>query len=256
MVVLPRARPGRACAAARHGGAVMGQHIIKMPDIGEGIAEVEIVEWHVNVGDAVVEDQVLADVMTDKASVEIPSPVAGTVVSLGGNVGDIKAVGSELIVIDTEGAGTAESSVASDATASAAPGETVATDVTDTAGTGIDRRTTGLSAAPSAAADNNRVTPKVLASPSVRHRARQLDIDLHALADTAGGSPISHGDLDRYLLATLGVGERVREGTQPPSGARRESPASGLRNAQIQPAPSTRGASGDAGIAQIGRAHV
>src|SRR5690554_4013133 len=114
MVVLPRAGPGRARAAARHGGAVMGQHIIKMPDIGEGIAEVEIVEWHVNVGDAVVEDQVLADVMTDKASVEIPSPVAGTVVSLGGNVGDIKAVGSELIVIDTEGAGTAESSAASE----------------------------------------------------------------------------------------------------------------------------------------------
>ena len=151
----------------------MGQHIIKMPDIGEGIAEVEIVEWHVNVGDAVVEDQVLADVMTDKASVEIPSPVAGIVVSLGGNVGDIKAVGSELIVIDTEGAGTAESSAASEATSAAAPGQTAATDVTDTAGTGIDRRTTGVSAATqSADADNTRSTVKVLASPSVRHRAR------------------------------------------------------------------------------------
>lgn len=233
----------------------MGQHIIKMPDIGEGIAEVEIVEWHVNVGDAVVEDQVLADVMTDKASVEIPSPVAGTVVSLGGNVGDIKAVGSELIVIDTEGAGTAESSAASEATSAAAPGQTAATDVTDTAGTGIDRRTTGVSAATqSADADNTRSTVKVLASPSVRHRARQLDIDLHALADIAGGAPISHGDLDRYLLATLGAGDRVGEGTQPPSMAHRVSPASRLRNAPSQPAPSASGASDNTGITR-GAAH-
>ncbi len=64
----------------------MGVHIIKMPDIGEGIAEVELVEWHVKPGDAVTEDQVLADVMTDKATVQIPSPVHGTVTALGGKV--------------------------------------------------------------------------------------------------------------------------------------------------------------------------
>ena len=83
----------------------MGIHVIKMPDIGEGIAEVELVAWHVKPGDAVAEDQVLADVMTDKATVEIPSPVAGKVLALGGEVGEVMAVGAELIRIEVEGAG-------------------------------------------------------------------------------------------------------------------------------------------------------
>ena len=82
----------------------MAAHVIRMPDIGEGIAEVELVAWHVAVGDTVAEDQILADVMTDKASVEIPSPVAGKVVALGGEVGETMAVGSELIRIEVDGA--------------------------------------------------------------------------------------------------------------------------------------------------------
>ena len=86
----------------------MGVHAIKMPDIGEGIAEVELVAWHVKVGDVVAEDQILADVMTDKATVEIPSSVAGTVLALGGAVGQVMAVGSEVIRIEVEGAGLAE----------------------------------------------------------------------------------------------------------------------------------------------------
>ena len=73
-----------------------------MPDIGEGIAEVELVAWHVQPGDAVAEDQVLADVMTDKATVEIPSPVVGKVLALGGEVGQMLAVGAELIRIEVE----------------------------------------------------------------------------------------------------------------------------------------------------------
>ena len=83
----------------------MGIHTIKMPDIGEGIAEVELVAWHVKVGDRVAEDQILADVMTDKATVEIPSSVAGKVLALGGAVGQVMAVGSEVIRIEVEGAG-------------------------------------------------------------------------------------------------------------------------------------------------------
>ena len=85
----------------------MGVHIIKMPDIGEGIAEVELVEWHVQPGDSVVEDQVLADVMTDKATVQVPSPVHGTVLELGGKVGEVMAVGAELIRLEVDGAGNA-----------------------------------------------------------------------------------------------------------------------------------------------------
>jgi 2-oxoisovalerate dehydrogenase E2 component (dihydrolipoyl transacylase) len=83
----------------------MGIHVIKMPDLGEGIAEVEVVAWRVKPGDAIQEDQVLADVMTDKATVEIPSPVHGTVLNLGGAVGQSLAVGAELIRLEVEGAG-------------------------------------------------------------------------------------------------------------------------------------------------------
>lgn len=110
----------------------MGHHVIKMPDIGEGIAQVELVEWFVKVGDSVTEDQVVADVMTDKATVEIPSPVAGTVVSLGGAPGDVMAVGSDLIriAVASEDSASAPSSTPEDtqsdlevtaAAASAAP---------------------------------------------------------------------------------------------------------------------------------------
>jgi len=83
----------------------MGIHLITMPDIGEGIAEVELVQWHVQPGDVVAEDQVLADVMTDKATVQVPSPVEGTVLSLGGKVGDVMAVGADLIRITVQGQG-------------------------------------------------------------------------------------------------------------------------------------------------------
>ena len=79
----------------------MGTRVVKLPDIGEGIAEVEIVEWKVQVGDSVAEDQTLCDVMTDKAAVEVPSPVAGRVIERGGEVGQVMAVGSVLIRIDS-----------------------------------------------------------------------------------------------------------------------------------------------------------
>ena len=75
----------------------MSVHVIKVPDIGEGIAEVELVAWHVEAGDTIVADQAIADVMTDKATVEIPSPLSGRVVALGGKVGEKLAVGSELL---------------------------------------------------------------------------------------------------------------------------------------------------------------
>ncbi|MGJ0223670.1 biotin/lipoyl-containing protein, partial [Streptococcus pyogenes] len=80
MGLLSRARPRWCSPQASDGGITMGLYAIKMPDIGEGIAEVEVVAWRVQPGESVAEDQVIADVMTDKATVEIPSPVAGTVV--------------------------------------------------------------------------------------------------------------------------------------------------------------------------------
>ncbi|QJE02210.1 2-oxo acid dehydrogenase subunit E2 [Massilia forsythiae] len=101
----------------------MGIHLIKMPDLGEGIAEVEVVAWRVQPGDAVTEDQILADVMTDKATVEIPSPVHGTVAALGGKVGESLAVGAELIRLEVEGAGNVAANHAAAGAAHAAAAE-------------------------------------------------------------------------------------------------------------------------------------
>lgn len=86
----------------------MGRFIFRLPDIGEGIAEAEIVAWHVKVGDRVEEDGPLADMMTDKATVEMESPVAGIVREIGGEVGELVAIGSPLVVIETEGGEDAE----------------------------------------------------------------------------------------------------------------------------------------------------
>ncbi|WP_291383530.1 MULTISPECIES: dihydrolipoamide acetyltransferase family protein [Achromobacter] len=113
----------------------MGIHIIKMPDIGEGIAEVELVGWHVKVGDTVAEDQPLADVMTDKATVEIPSPVVGKVISLGGDVGQVMAVGGELIRLEVEGEGNVKAGAAAPAAKAAVPAaEGIAADGAQRAG--------------------------------------------------------------------------------------------------------------------------
>ena len=90
----------------------MATYQFKLPDIGEGIAEAEIVAWHVKVGDTVEEDQQLADMMTDKATVEMESPVAGKVTKLAGEVGDQIAIGSVLVEIETEGAAPVEEKVA------------------------------------------------------------------------------------------------------------------------------------------------
>src|ERR1700735_1704020 len=95
--------PASGARSSRPWRPEMGIRSIKMPDVGEGVAEAEIVEWSVKVGDLVREDQVVAAVMTDKATVDIPTPVAGSVLALGGAVGDVLAVGAELIRIDAPG---------------------------------------------------------------------------------------------------------------------------------------------------------
>src|SRR5665213_1775183 len=86
----------------------MGQYVFKLPDVGEGTAEAEIVAWHVAVGDHIEEDQPLVDVMTDKATVEMTTPVSGVVVALNGELGEMAAVGSALAVIEIDGEGSPE----------------------------------------------------------------------------------------------------------------------------------------------------
>ena len=189
----------------------MGIRVIKMPDIGEGIAEVELVAWHVKPGDAVVEDQALADVMTDKASVEIPSPVAGTVLALGGEVGQTLAVGSELIRIEIAGDVPATATAASAVpTAAAAPPKATApvpaAMPARAPATALARAAAPAPAAPAPApaatapappraahTPDAPVTPaeRPRASPSVRRRASELDLDLHAVTGSGPGGRIA-----------------------------------------------------------------
>jgi len=169
----------------------MGVQIINMPDIGEGIAEVELVAWHVKVGEMVAEDQILADVMTDKATVEIPSSVAGKVLALGGAVGQVLAVGSELIRIEVEGAGNLkEGSVAptpEHPTVRHEPVEAL-------------RQAQGESKAALASTAPHAPTfgDKPIASPAVRSRAWELGIELRFVPGSGPAGRITQEDLDAY----------------------------------------------------------
>jgi len=170
----------------------MGIHTIKMPDIGEGIAEVELVAWYVKVGDLVTEDQILADVMTDKATVEIPSPVAGKVLSLGGAVGQVMAVGSDLIQIEVQGTGTpATKAIAIVPTI--APAKAAAPTATSPATSAQSE----IAVAP-AAVHARASGDKPIASPAVRRRAWDLGIELQFVAGTGMAGRITQQDLDAY----------------------------------------------------------
>ncbi|PIB48493.1 branched-chain alpha-keto acid dehydrogenase subunit E2 [Pseudomonas sp. 2588-5] len=178
----------------------MGTHVIKMPDIGEGIAEVELSVWHVKVGDMVVEDQVLADVMTDKAMVDIPSPVHGKVISLGGEPGEVMAVGSILISIEVEGAGNAKDApVIREAPKDAPKAAPVveAKPETKPAPVAVDSKPvpTVAAQAPVARAADERP----LASPAVRKRALDAGIQLRLVQGSGPAGRILHEDLDAYL---------------------------------------------------------
>jgi len=166
-------------------------HVIKVPDVGEGIAEVELVAWHVQPGDTVVEDQGLADVMTDKANVEIPSPVAGTVIALGGEVGQILAVGSELIRI--ERSGDAEAPAAAPAHGASSPSPAAKPAATPPA--------SETAAARPASLPTRVVEDRPIASPAVRRRAWELGIDLKDVAPSGTAGRIVHADLDAHVAA-------------------------------------------------------
>ncbi|WP_454252884.1 dihydrolipoamide acetyltransferase family protein [Pseudomonas sp. Marseille-Q7302] len=175
----------------------MGTHVIKMPDIGEGIAEVELVKWYVAVGDEVSEDQTLADVMTDKAMVEIPSPVVGRVLALGGEPGQVLAVGAELIRLEVAGDGNQR-----EATRPAPVASTPAPKVEAP-------RPAPEPAPPRPALESQREDDRPasrpapgsapLASPAVRQHAWDLGIELRFVTGTGQGGRILHGDLEAYV---------------------------------------------------------
>ncbi|WP_071334216.1 dihydrolipoamide acetyltransferase family protein [Burkholderia contaminans] len=198
----------------------MGIHVIKMPDIGEGIAEVELVAWHVEVGQTIKEDQPLADVMTDKAAVEIPSPVTGKVIELGGRIGEMMAVGSELIRLEVEGEGNLkaaapvrESKVATAPVASApsksvveAPAESSAKPAAKHA-PAEPRRAKHADHAEKAEPPRAALAPgeRPLASPAVRQRAWDMGIELRYVRGTGEAGRILHADLDAYARTGSGT---------------------------------------------------
>ena len=154
----------------------MGTRIIKLPDVGEGVAEAELVEWHVKVGQSVLEDQLLAAVMTDKATVEIPSPVAGTVVALGAEVGGVLAVGAELVRLEVAGEGN-EEVAAAPREAATAPVRQAGCSCTG-AGASTRRRTVcasgvGHARAARAAATARRETDRLACGAAARARGRR-----------------------------------------------------------------------------------
>jgi 2-oxoisovalerate dehydrogenase E2 component (dihydrolipoyl transacylase) len=202
----------------------MARYEFKLPDIGEGIAEAEIVAWHVKIGDTIGEDQQIADMMTDKATVEMESPVAGKVLELAGEVGDQIPIGSVLAVIETEGAETAVEAPApapeSEAERPLGDGSAVPTaeQEQEMPVTAVEQP-----AAKPAPAPEPRVEPEVakresggahvLASPAVRARARDLGVDLGEVKTTS--DRVRHADLDAYLLYN-GGSVSSRGGPGPP----------------------------------------
>lgn len=189
----------------------MSRFTFNMPDVGEGVAEAEIVGWQVRVGDVVEEDQHLVDVMTDKATIDIESPVAGTVVEVAGAEGDTIAVGAMLLVIEVEGEGAEEPDAAAAPKAEMAETrievETPdASDADDAIALVEDAsaRPEPVEGLHSSSDEQDRASTssaraeRVLASPAVRQRARDLGIDLGQVKPAADGR-VRHADLDAFL---------------------------------------------------------
>ena len=169
----------------------MGNFVFKLPDIGEGVVEGEVVQWHVSVGDSVSEDDPIVDVMTDKATVTIPSPVSGVISSLSGDVGDMIAVGSSLLEIDSEGEGGGP----------AAEDTEVQEPVPDPDPPKAPEPAPAPKAPEPAPSESQSQTGRVLASPAVRKRARENDVDLSNVRGSGPAGRIRHADLDAFIAA-------------------------------------------------------
>jgi len=188
----------------------MGIRAIKLPDVGEGVAEAEVVEWHVKVGDVVKEDQTLAAVMTDKATVEIPTPFAGTVVALGAEVGGVLSVGAELVRIDAPGQpDDAPAQAAAAPPAPAAPPRAPAAPPSAQAEAEPPVRSASAPRpAPVAFGPPRPPGEKPIASPAVRRRARDAGVDLRQVRGSGPAGRIRHEDLDGFLSGD-GGGPRI-----------------------------------------------
>jgi 2-oxoisovalerate dehydrogenase E2 component (dihydrolipoyl transacylase) len=181
----------------------MGEHTVKLPDVGEGVAEAELVEWHVKVGDIVREDDPLADVMTDKATVEIPSPVGGEVIWVGGEIGETLAVGSALVRVKVAGAGEATAPTRNEAPKPEPPAAKEEAPVKPVAAQAPEPQPPSPALARNGAAPPPAVRrppgEKPLASPAVRLAAREAGIDLRQVPAAGPAGRITAEDLDAFI---------------------------------------------------------
>ena len=181
----------------------MGDYVFKLPDIGEGVVEGEIVAWHVKVGDSIKEDDQIVDIMTDKATVTIPSPTDGIVTELSGEVGDMIAVGSALVTFSTDGSSSnnqAQDSPEPEVTLEPVieeekKPEPIAKEIKKPAPKPVELITESKIVASSGG------NTRILASPAVRRRARDADLDLSVVSGSGPAGRIRHADLDAYIAA-------------------------------------------------------
>ena len=174
----------------------MGNFVFKLPDIGEGVVEGEVVQWHVSVGDSVSEDDPIVDVMTDKATVTIPSPKSGLVDSLSGGVGDMIAVGTTLLEISTGEEVSAREEEVEDV-----DDEPSDTTPTPSPAPAPPPKAQSPSPNPPPKTPSQPSTGQVLASPAVRKRARENDVDLSTVRGSGPAGRVRHADLDAFIAA-------------------------------------------------------
>ena len=181
----------------------MGDYVFKLPDIGEGVVEGEIVAWHVKVGDSINEDDQIVDIMTDKATVTIPSPTGGVVTELSGEVGDMIAVGSALVTFSTDGSPinsqvedlpepeVTENPVVEEEKIPEPIKKEIKKSAPETVKTVTESKVVVQSSG----------NKRILASPAVRRRARDADLELSLVSGSGPAGRIRHADLDAYIAA-------------------------------------------------------
>jgi 2-oxoisovalerate dehydrogenase E2 component (dihydrolipoyl transacylase) len=204
----------------------MSRYVFKMPDLGEGTVSAEVVAWHVKPGDLVQEDQVMCEVMTEKAAVEMPAPVTGRILSIQGEPGDMVAVGSELVVFDTDATSAAAGDAPAAKTPPPAPSEPLtpqrrASDKSSGGKQASEKSAnekTEIAAAANGAGNGEGKSSRVMVSPASRRRAAEAGLDLSTVAGTGPAGRIEPGDIDSALAAG------AARGTPPSINARANAP--------------------------------
>ena len=199
----------------------MSEYVFKLPDLGEGTVESEIGEWFIKVGDQVSEEDVVGTMMTDKAAVELSSPVSGRVIKLAGEPGDIVPVGAPLVVVDTDGAAPANNGAAIEAPPTEAPA----------ADTPQQNASVTESVAETTVADMPR--GRVVTSPAIRRRAKESGVDLHTVPGSGPGGRILRTDFDTFLqqrgAATPAAAQAAAPHVQMPAAESKEIKVIGIR---------------------------